>query len=55
MRSDAVIFHPGPFNRGVEVADEVVEHPKSRIFKQMSNGVFARMAILEWAMGGRSK
>jgi aspartate carbamoyltransferase catalytic subunit len=55
MRSDAVILHPGPFNRGVEVADEVVEHPKSRIFKQMSNGVFARMAILEWAMGGRSK
>ncbi len=55
MRSDAIILHPGPFNRGVEVSDDVVEHPKSRIFKQMSNGVFARMAILEWAMDRRSK
>ncbi len=53
MRPDAITLHPGPFNRGVEIADAVVEHPKSRIFKQMSNGVFARMAILEWAMRGR--
>jgi aspartate carbamoyltransferase catalytic subunit len=50
MQDHAIILHPGPFNRGVEIADEIVEHPKSRIFKQMSNGVFARMAILEWAV-----
>jgi aspartate carbamoyltransferase catalytic subunit len=50
MKKNAIILHPGPFNRGVEISDEVVEHPQSRIFKQMSNGVFARMAILEWAM-----
>jgi aspartate carbamoyltransferase catalytic subunit len=49
MKKDAIILHPGPFNRGIEIADEVVEHEKSRIFKQMGNGVFARMAILEWA------
>lgn len=54
MKKDAIIMHPGPFNRGVEIADEVVEHKQSRIFKQMSNGVFARMAILEWAVNGRS-
>lgn len=50
MRKDAIILHPGPFNRGIEIADDIVEHPQSRIFKQMSNGVFARMAILEWAL-----
>lgn len=54
MRKDAIILHPGPFNRGVEIADEIVEHRQSRIFKQMSNGVFARMAILEWAVNGRN-
>jgi aspartate carbamoyltransferase catalytic subunit len=52
MKKNAIIMHPGPFNRGVEISDMVVEHPKSRIFKQMSNGVFTRMAILEWASKG---
>ncbi len=47
LQKHAIILHPGPFNRGVEISDEVVEHPQSRIFKQMANGVFARMAILE--------
>lgn len=50
MKPKAIIMHPGPFNRGIEISDEVVEHPQSRIFKQMGNGVFARMAILEWTM-----
>lgn len=50
LRERAIILHPGPFNRGVEIADVLVEHPKSRIFKQMTNGVYARMAILEWAL-----
>jgi aspartate carbamoyltransferase catalytic subunit len=54
MQDHAIIMHPGPFNRGVEIADEVVEHPKSRIFKQMNNGVYARMAILEWALDGKN-
>ena len=39
-------MHPAPVNRGVEIADELVEAPKSRIFEQMTNGVYARMAIL---------
>ena len=52
MKKNAIILHPGPFNRGVEISSELVEHPQSRIFKQMSNGVAARMAILEWALQG---
>lgn len=53
MKKEAIILHPGPFNRDVEIADSLVEHPQSRIFKQMSNGVFARMAILELATNGK--
>ena len=49
MKSKSIILHPGPFNRGVEISDEIVEHKQSRIFKQMGNGVHARMAILEWS------
>ncbi|ACU07465.1 Aspartate carbamoyltransferase [Flavobacteriaceae bacterium 3519-10] len=47
MKKDAIIMHPAPINRGVEIADELVECERSRIFKQMENGVFARMAILK--------
>lgn len=50
MRENAIIMHPAPFNRGVEIADDVVECEKSRIFKQMSNGVFVRMAVLKRAV-----
>ncbi|WP_053219732.1 aspartate carbamoyltransferase catalytic subunit [Virgibacillus senegalensis] len=47
MQPHAVILHPAPVNRGVEIEDELVESPKSRIFKQMENGVFARMAVIK--------
>lgn len=47
MKESAIIMHPAPFNRGVEVADEVVECSKSRIFKQMTNGVYVRQAVLK--------
>lgn len=46
MKEGAIIMHPAPFNRGVEIADEVVECERSRIFKQMENGVYIRMAVL---------
>lgn len=52
MKKGAIIMHPAPFNRGVEIADEVVECQRSRIFKQMSNGVFIRMACLQRALKG---
>jgi aspartate carbamoyltransferase catalytic subunit len=48
MKKGAIIMHPAPVNRGVEIDDSLVEHERSRIFKQMQNGVFTRMAILEW-------
>lgn len=44
-------MHPAPFNRGVEIADEVVECDRSRIFKQVENGVFCRMAAITRAIG----
>lgn len=46
----ALIMHPAPVNRGVEIDDALVEHPQSRIFKQMQNGVPIRMAVLERAL-----
>lgn len=45
MKKHAIILHPAPVNRGVEIADELVECSRSRIFKQMTNGVTMRMAI----------
>lgn len=48
LKDNAIIMHPAPVNRGVEIDSDLVEAPKSRIFKQMSNGVLARKAILKW-------
>lgn len=50
MKEKAIIMHPAPINRGVEIDSELVECERSRIFKQMQNGVFARMAILKDAL-----
>ena len=44
---DAVVLHPGPMNRGVEIDDEVADGPQSLILKQVANGVAVRMAVLE--------
>lgn len=46
MKDNAIIMHPAPVNRGVEIDSELVESAKSRIFKQMENGMYMRMAIL---------
>ncbi|GAA3192244.1 aspartate carbamoyltransferase catalytic subunit [Lentilactobacillus kefiri] len=46
MPQRSIIMHPAPVNRGVEIADELVECDKSRIFQQMHNGVFIRMALM---------
>lgn len=50
MKDNAIIMHPAPFNRGVEIADDVVECEKSRIFPQIENGVFVRMAVMMRAL-----
>ncbi|GAK10847.1 aspartate carbamoyltransferase [Geomicrobium sp. JCM 19039] len=47
MKKNSIIMHPGPFNRGVEIASSVVECQRSRIFQQVENGVYCRMAILQ--------
>ena len=44
---DAIVMHPGPMNRGVEIADAVADGPQSVIREQVSNGVAVRMAVLE--------
>ncbi len=45
--TDAVVLHPGPINRGVEITDEVADGPQSLVLRQVSNGVAIRMAVLE--------
>ncbi len=47
MKDGAIIMHPAPVNRDVEISSELVEADKSRIFSQMQNGVYMRMSILE--------
>ena len=49
--ADAVVLHPGPMNRGVEITDEVADGPQSLILKQVANGVAVRMAALEALLG----
>lgn len=53
MKRGAIIMHPAPVNRDVEISDELVECERSRIFQQVRNGVFTRMAILETILKGR--
>jgi aspartate carbamoyltransferase catalytic subunit len=51
LRDDAVILHPGPINHGVEFASEVVEDKRSRVLKQVTNGVTIRAALLALILG----
>ena len=50
MKKMSIIMHPAPVNRDVEIASELVESPKSRIFQQVNNGVYVRMAVLKWVL-----
>ncbi|MDD1621758.1 MAG: aspartate carbamoyltransferase catalytic subunit [Methylococcaceae bacterium] len=49
-KSDAIVMHPGPINRGVEIASSVADGPQSVILQQVSNGVAVRMAIMTMTM-----
>ena len=51
-KPDVMIMHPGPMNRGVEIASEVADGPSSVILDQVSNGVAVRMAVLYLLAGG---
>ncbi|MCR6497043.1 hypothetical protein LJB71_12980 [Thermomonas sp. S9] len=48
---DAIVMHPGPMNRGVEITDAVADGPQSRVLAQVANGVAVRMAALEALLG----
>ena len=51
-KRDVIIMHPGPMNRGVEIASEVADGPYSVILEQVANGVAVRMAVLYLLAGG---
>ena len=51
MAPTAVILHPGPMNRGVEIAGDVAELPTALVVDQVRNGVAVRMAVLWWLLG----
>jgi aspartate carbamoyltransferase catalytic subunit len=46
-KPDAIVMHPGPMNRGIEIEGTVADGPQSVITEQVSNGVAVRMAVLE--------
>ncbi len=53
LSPEAVVLHPGPMNRGVEIADAVAAHPRALILNQVANGVAVRMAVLFRLLGGK--
>jgi aspartate carbamoyltransferase catalytic subunit len=46
-KKDAIVLHPGPINREIDIASAVADGPQSVILKQIANGVLVRMAILQ--------
>jgi aspartate carbamoyltransferase catalytic subunit len=50
----AIVMHPGPMNRGVEIGADVADSPRSTIVEQVTNGVSVRMAVLYLLLGGSS-
>ncbi len=52
-KPDAIVMHPGPMNRGVEIADDVADDPgRSMIARQVANGIPTRMAVLDMLVSG---
>lgn len=52
LHDDAIVMHPGPMNRGMEISAEVADSPRSTIVEQVANGVTVRMAVLYLLLGG---
>ncbi|PZM90468.1 MAG: aspartate carbamoyltransferase [Actinobacteria bacterium] len=50
----AIVMHPGPMNRGMEISAEVADSPRSTVVEQVANGVSVRMAVLYLLLGSRS-
>jgi aspartate carbamoyltransferase catalytic subunit len=55
LPDDAIVMHPGPMNRGVEIAAEVADSVRSTIVEQVANGVSVRMAVLYLLLGGQTE
>ena len=53
--SEAIVMHPGPMNRGVEICYEVADGPRSVILQQAENGVAVRMAVVYLLGGGQGE
>jgi aspartate carbamoyltransferase catalytic subunit len=54
MPEHAIVMHPGPMNRGMEIAPEVADSARSTIVEQVANGVSVRMAVLYLLLGGKA-
>jgi aspartate carbamoyltransferase catalytic subunit len=52
LKENVLIMHPGPINRGIELASDVADGPRSVILEQVTNGVAVRMAVLYLLGGG---
>ena len=52
---EAIVLHPGPINRGIEITPEVADGPQSCVLEQVTNGVAVRMAILYLLASGATE
>jgi aspartate carbamoyltransferase catalytic subunit len=55
LRRNTVVMHPGPYNRDVELTDDVLRDSRSRYAAQVANGTFVRMAVLDFLVNGESR
>jgi aspartate carbamoyltransferase catalytic subunit len=54
-KPDAIVMHPGPINRGIEIASTVADGPQSVILEQVTHGIAIRMAVMSMALGAQSE
>ena len=54
LKPDAIVMHPGPINRGVEIDSEIADDPRSTILDQVTNGLAVRMAVMFLVSGGKA-
>ena len=52
-KEDAIVMHPGPINRGVEMDSQTADGPRSVILQQVSFGIAVRMAVMSMALGSQ--
>lgn len=54
LKPSALLLHPGPMNRGLEITSEAADGPQSQVLRQVENGVYVRMAVLRSCLSGNS-